>query len=259
MSAINLSVEQINSWIGLLIWPFIRVAGLLMVVPVLGATQVPTRVRLGLSLMIAIIIVPTLDPMPEIDPLSIDSLLITLQQLILGVAMGLLILIAFNAVTVAGESIAITMGLGFALMNDPQNGAQVPVVSQFYLVLATLLFLALDAHHALLILVHTSFEIMPVGDTFNSESIWQLVTWGSLIFYGALAIAIPALAAMLTVNITIGIITRAAPQLNLFAVGFPITMTVGFFAIMLTLDTFQFTFENILNIVQSAILQIFSI
>lgn len=259
MSALSLTVDQINGWIGMVLWPFCRVTGLFMVMPVLGANQVPARVRVALAFFIALIIAPSLEQMPIVDPLSYDSIIITVQQIIIGVGMGLLVLIAFNAVTVAGESIAITMGLGFALMNDPQNGAQVPVVSQFYLVLATLLFLALDAHHSVLILLHNSFTLLPVGQALHSDSIWELLSWGATIFYGALAIAIPALAAMLTVNITIGIITRAAPQLNLFAVGFPITMTVGFFAIMLTLDTFQFTFENLIHLILDAIVQIFSI
>jgi len=224
--------------------------------PVLGGGEVPPRVRVSLALLICVIIVPSLGPMPEVEPLSMDSLLISLQQLLIGIAMGLLVVIAFNAVTLAGESIAITMGLGFALMNDPQNGAQVPMVSQFYLVMATLLFLSLDGHHAILVLLYSSFELMPVGKPLGADSLWILVSWGATMFYGALAIALPALAAMLTVNMAMGIITRAAPQLNIFSVGFPITMTVGFFAIMFTLDTFQFSFASLLNLMQSTVLEL---
>lgn len=253
MSAITLTAEQINGWVAQVIWPLFRVAGLLSVMPVFGGTQVPVRVRVALSLLITILIVPSLTPVPELDPLSFDSLLITLQQLLIGAAMGLLIIMVFNAVTMAGESIAMTMGLGFALMNDPQNGAQVPVVSQFYLVLATLLFLSFDGHHAVLLLLYDSFEMMPVGESLGADSYWLFARWAANIFYGALAIALPALAAMLTTNFAMGIITRAAPQLNIFSVGFPITMTVGFFAIMLTLPTFQFSFSNLLDLVYIAI------
>ena len=191
--------------------------------------------------------------MPQVDPLSMDSIFISLQQILIGVAMGFFVLMAFNAVTKAGESIAMTMGLGFALMNDPQNGASVPTVSQFYLVLATLLFLSFDGHHAVLMLLHSSFTLMPVGKPLGADSLWTLVSWGAVIFYGALAIALPALAAMLTVNIIMGIITRAAPQLNIFSVGFPITMMVGFFAIMLSLPTFQFSFTNLVDMANTAI------
>lgn len=233
-----------------------RVAGLLSIMPVLGGGEVPVRARVALTLMITLIIIPSLGPMPAIDPLSLDSIFITIQQLLIGVSMGLLVLIAFNAVTMAGESIAISMGLGFALMNDPQNGAQVPMVSQFYLVLATLLFLSLDGHHAILMLLNSSFQLMPVGKPLGEDSFWIILRWGATVFYGALAIALPALTAMLTVNITMGIITRAAPQLNIFSVGFPITMTVGFFAIMLSLETFQISFANLLEMTQSTILQL---
>ena len=190
MSAINLTAEQINSWVALVMWPMFRIAGLFSIMPVLGGGEVPVRVRVALALAITILIVPSLGPMPAVDPLSMESVYITLQQLLIGVAMGLLVLLAFNAVTMAGESIAISMGLGFALMNDPQNGAQVPVVSQFYLVLAILLFLSFDGHHAILMLMHSSFALMPVGTPLGADSIWVLLTWAANIFYGALAIAL---------------------------------------------------------------------
>ncbi len=237
-------------------WPMFRVMGLFMIMPVLGGGEVPVRVRVAASLLVTLMIIPSLEPMPVLDPLSMDSIVIVLQQLLIGLAMGLLVLIAFNAVTMAGESIAITMGLGFALMNDPQNGAQVPMVSQFYLVLATLLFLSFDGHHAMLMLLNSSFSLMPVGKSLGADSFWIIASWGATLFYGALAIALPALAAMLTVNITMGIITRAAPQLNIFSVGFPITLTVGFFAIMLSLPTFQFSFANLLDLSYETIVEL---
>ena len=258
MSALTITAEQINSWVGLIMWPMFRIAGLLSILPALGGGEVPARVRVGLAVLITILIVPTLPAMPVIDPLSLDSIFISLQQLIIGVAMGLLVLLVFNAVTLAGEGIAITMGLGFALMNDPQNGVQVPTVSQFYMIMATLLFLAFDGHHEVLLLLASSFELLPVGQSLGPGAIWQLVRWGGVIFSGALAIALPALAAMLTVNMIMGVITRAAPQLNLFSVGFPITMTVGFAAIMFTLPTFQFSFESLITQAQAAILSLLS-
>ena len=227
--------------------------------PVLGGGEVPMRVRAGLALILTLVILPSLEPMPLVDPLSLDGVLITFQQFMIGVAMGFFVVMAFNAVTMAGEAIAITMGLGFALMNDPQNGAQVPMLSQFYLVLAMLLFLALDGHHAVLMLLNSNFVLLPVGAPLSADALWILLRWGGTMFFGSLAIALPALAAMLTVNIIMGIITRAAPQLNIFSVGFPITMTVGFFAIMLTLTTFQISFESLINMAHAAIVQFLQI
>ncbi|MFK7890283.1 MAG: flagellar biosynthetic protein FliR [Granulosicoccus sp.] len=256
---LELSAEQINGWVGIVLWPLFRVAGLLAILPTIGGGEVPVRVRVGLAVLITVLIVPTLDPMPQVDPLSPDSVLITFQQLLIGLAMGLIVLVVFNAVTLAGESIAITMGLGFALMNDPQNGVQVPTVSQFYLVMATLLFLAMNGHHAILHLLHSSFTLLPVGMTLGAGSFWLLLEWGAFIFLGALTIALPALAAMLSVNVVMGVITRSAPQMNLFSVGFPITMTVGFFAIMLTLPGFKHSFENLLKIAESTVVQLLRI
>ena len=258
MNALTLTADQINAWVGTMLWPLFRVAGLMSVLPGIGGGEVPMRVRVGLAVLVTMLIVPTIGPMPAVDPLSVDSVLITAQQLIIGIAMGLLVLLVFNAVTLAGENIAITMGLGFALMNDPQNGVQVPTVSQFYLILATLLFFAFNGHHAVLLLLSASFAAMPVGEALGADALWQLLSWAAVVFHGALAIALPALAAMLTVNLVMGVITRAAPQLNLFSVGFPITMTIGFIAIMLTLSSFSQSLEGLLGDAQLAIARLLS-
>lgn len=219
-------------------WPFCRIAGVFALMPVLGGAEVPVRVRVGLAVALTLLLLPTLGPAPAIDPVSGAGVLVTLQQIIVGLAMGIMVLIAFNAVLLAGESIAITMGLGFAVMNDPKNGAQVPTIGQFYLLMATLLFLALDGHHAVLAVLAVSFTLLPIGEALGNDATWQLMVWAATIFTGALGIALPALTAMLTVNLAMGVMTRAAPQLNLFSVGFPITMLVGFLAILITLPAF---------------------
>ena len=253
MTGLVFSIEQINAWVASLLWPLFRVGALFSIMPVLGERRVPMRIRAGLAVLISLLIAPLLGPMPAVDPLSATAMLITLQQIVIGVAMGLLIQLVFNAVMLAGESIAITMGLGFALMNDPQNGVSVPSVSQFYLIMATLVFLALDGHHAVLWLLVRSFEVVPVGEELGADAIWLLVELGSVIFSGALAIAVPGLAAMLSINMIMGVMTRSAPQLNIFSVGFPMTMTVGFISIMLTLPAFGIGFEALLEDMQASV------
>ena len=247
MSAIQISVAQITELVGVVMWPLFRIAALFSIVPVLGGSEVPIRARVGLAFLVTLLIVPTLGPTPEIDPLTSSGIFITLQQMVIGFAMGLMVLLVFNAVSLAGENIAITMGLGFALLNDPQNGVQVPTVSQFYVVFATLLFLAMGGHFAVLNLVASSFVSIPIGASLGTDSIWHLLSWAAIVFKGALAIALPALTAMLAVNMVMGVITRAAPQMNLFSIGFPITMTVGFMAIYLTLPTVKHEFELLWN------------
>ncbi|MEM7258857.1 MAG: flagellar biosynthetic protein FliR, partial [Pseudomonadota bacterium] len=153
--------------------------------------------------------------------------------------------LVFNAVVIAGESIATTMGLGYALLNDPSNGIQVPIVSQFYTIFVTLLFLAFNGHHELIQLLSASFEILPVDTTITSNMLWHVVEWSVVLFSGALQVALPALAALLTVNLVLGIMTRVAPQLNIFSVGFPIAIMVGFVVILLTLPSVASIFQSL--------------
>lgn len=246
MNAFVITTEQINGWLGAMLWPLFRTAGVFAILPAIGGGEVPVRVKVGLAVLVTWLILPSVGDVPSLPPLSADSLLISLQQILIGFGMGLIVLLVFNAVTMAGESIAITMGLGFALMNDPQNGTSVPTVSQFYLILATLLFLALNGHHAVLQLLASSFTILPIGRDLDANAYWELVRWAAVIFRGALAIALPALVTMLSVNVIMGVVTRAAPQLNLFSMGFPITMLVGFLSILFTLPLFSKTMQALL-------------
>lgn len=258
MTDLALSIDALPAWVAALMWPMFRVAALFSIMPVLGEGRIPVRVRVGLALLVTALIAPLLGPMPSADPLSPDGLVITLQQIIIGMAMGLVLQLVFNAVMVAGESIAITMGLGFAIMNDPQNGVSVPSISQFYLLVGTLLFLALNGHHAVLELLVSSFRVLPVGQTLGADALWQLLELGSVVFHGALSIALPALAAMLSINMILGVMTRSAPALNIFSVGFPMTMTVGFVSILLTLPGFGRVFEGLLDGIYASILTMLS-
>ena len=210
MAPLVLDGATLGQLVASFLWPFFRIGALFSVLPVLGGGEVPVRVRVGLALVLTALILPILPPAPSVDPLSGAAVLITAQEIVIGVAMGLVVLVVFNAVTLAGESIAVTMGLGFALMNDPQNGVSVPTVSQFYLILATLLFVTLDGHHAALALAVSSFTTLPIGTALGPDATWRLLEWGGIMFAGALAIALPSLAAMLTVNLLMGVMTRAA-------------------------------------------------
>jgi flagellar biosynthetic protein FliR len=153
--------------------------------------------------------------------------------------MGFTLQLVFGALMIAGEAIALGMGLGFASMVDPANGVNVPVVSQFFIIIGTLLFLALGGHLMLIQLVVSSFESLPISSTgVGRDSFWSLVAWGSQMFIGALWIAIPALISMLVITLSMGVMTRAAPQLNIFSVGFPVTMFMGFIILLLVLPGF---------------------
>lgn len=240
------TTAEMTAFVGSFWWPFIRVAALFSVLPVLGGQQIPMRIRVMAAFLISLSMAPLIGEVPAVEPISAEGLLVTITQVLIGVVMGFVVLLIFNAILLGAESIAITMGLGFALMSDPQNGIQIPVVGQFYQILATLLFLALNGHHAILQVMAESFVYLPLNQTFDTGLLWQLLRFASILFAGALQIALPAIITMLTVNLVMGVMTRASPQLNVFSVGFPVTMTVGFLAIAAALPVFGPNFEQLL-------------
>jgi len=165
------------------------------------------------------------------------GLLITLNQVLIGLAMGLALRMVFAMFILGGQVIAYQMGLGFATMVDPTSGNTVPVVSQFYVILLTLIFFALDGHLVFIDVLAGSFESLPIGSQgLSRDGLWQLVLWGSEMYAGAVQIALPAIASLLLINLTFGIVTRAAPQFNIFSLGFPLAILGGFLIIIATLD-----------------------
>ncbi|MEJ2621389.1 MAG: flagellar biosynthetic protein FliR [Candidatus Thiodiazotropha sp.] len=240
------SEAQLNAWIATYFWPMVRISAMLFAAPLFSSRQVPARLRLFLMLMIALLVAPTLPQMPPADVLSHSGMIIMLQQLLIGIMMGFILQMVFGALVFGGQVIAYSMGLGFASMVDPANGVQVPVISQFYLILATLLFLIFNGHLHAIELVADSFVTMPVAmDGLSRNDLIDLVAWGSRLFAGGLIIALPIVGAMLMVNMGMGVVMRAAPQLNIFSVGFPITMLLGFTLIWVSLPNALAVFTNL--------------
>ena len=240
------SEAQLNAWIATYFWPMVRISAMLFAAPLFSSRQVPARLRLVLMLMIAFLVAPTLPQMPPADVLSHSGLIIMLQQLLIGILMGFILQMVFGALVFGGQVIAYSMGLGFASMVDPANGVQVPVISQFYLILATLLFLIFNGHLHAIELVADSFVTMPVAmDGISRNGLLDLVAWGSRLFAGGMIIALPIVGAMLMVNMGMGVVMRAAPQLNIFSVGFPITMLLGFALIWVSLPNALSVFTDL--------------
>jgi flagellar biosynthesis protein FliR len=230
-----ITTEQIGAWIGSYFWPFVRISALFMAAPVFGAQMVPVRIRIMLAFTLSLLVAPMLPAAPGVDPVSLAGMALIAQQILIGVAMGFMVHMVFQTLVIAGEAMANGMGLGFARMVDPANGVQVPVISQFLIIMATMLFVTLNGHLMLIDLLVRSFEILPIGAGGLSPAGMRMVAaWGSQMFIGALLVALPAVTAMLVVNISMGVITRAAPQLNIFAVGFPLMILLGFIFIALT-------------------------
>jgi flagellar biosynthetic protein FliR len=233
---VEIASTQIAAWVGAFLWPFARIGGMLAVAPVFGARIMPMRVRLIFALVLTWVVQPSIHALPGVDPLSPVGALVVLHQLLVGVAMGFVLQLAFAALMFGGQILAASMGLGFAAMVDPQNGIQVPTIGQYYLILAILLFFAADGHLLLIRLVAGSFLTLPVDAAgLSADTLWYLASWGAVVFSGGVLIALPAATAVLITNLAFGVATRLAPQLNIFAVGFPVAMLVGFGAMMLTL------------------------
>ncbi|MBK8970143.1 MAG: flagellar type III secretion system protein FliR [Hahellaceae bacterium] len=227
---------QIGGWVGMHLWPFFRIASFFMVIPIIGTQLVPGRVRMLLALLLTILLVPSLPPVPTLDPLSLPALTITLQQVGIGVFMGFSVLTLFQLFIITGQILAMQMGLGFASMVDPTNGITVAGLSQFYLMLITLVFLGMNGHLVLFETLAESFRMMPVGGAFfSADAWWQLAGRISWMFASGLMIALPAVTALLIINISLGVMTRAAPQMNIFSLGFGLTVILGLVIFWVTL------------------------
>lgn len=240
-------------------WPFIRIAALVSVAPIFGTHTVPARVKLIIAASLTIMVAPILPKIEYIDPLSFEGMMVTFHQILIGIAIGFMVTFVFSALVVGGQVIAQLMGLGFASLNDPQNGVSVPVVGQLYTIIATLIFLVMNGHLLLVNLLVSSYHTLPIGDFgLSPDKIWQLVLWSKWIFITAVLIALPSLTALLLVNIAFGVMTRASPQLNIFAVGFPITILLGFVVMLITLPYFipklQQSFEQVFHFIGSTLI-----
>jgi len=242
-----ISEEQLQLWLAAFIWPLIRIGAFMASAPVISSRQTPVTYRISLLLVLTWLVMPLVPTPAPVDVFSSAAFLMLLQQVLVGVAMGFVLQMVFGALIFGGQVVAYSMGLGFASMVDPQNGVQVPVVSQFYLILATLLFLVLDVHLTLIELLIQSFHTFPVAvDGISRNSLGEIVGWGSRMFSGGLLMALPVMAALLLVNLGMGIVGRAAPQLNIFAVGFPMAMLIGFLLIWITLPNVAGNFQDFL-------------
>jgi len=226
---IHISSDQFIVWINSFIWPLTRILGLIAIAPFFGNASIPVMIKISFGVLLALIVAPTLQHLPLIDPVSLSGMLILVQQFIIGIAMGFTMQIVFNSVEVAGNMISMSMGLGFASFYDPQTRGSTPVLSQLLSLIALILFLSLNLHLVLLNTLVDSFTRLPIGsDNSTDPGMWMhLVNAGSVIFSSGVQLALPVITALLVTNISLAILTRAAPQLNIFGIGFPITMTVG--------------------------------
>lgn len=235
---INLSAAQLDLWMAGFLFPLARILGLIATAPILNNRAIPARVRMGFGAAMTLALIPALPPSGLVVG-SWPGLLALLQQMLIGIALGFSMRVVFTAIDLAGELIGLQMGLGFAMFYDPDNAAQSPVISEFLGLLAMLVFLSINGHLMLLAVIGNSFEWWPVGaDLFPANGWMAIARWGGTIFSAGVMLALPVIAALLVVNIALAILTRAAPTLNLFAIGFPVTLIAGFVMLLLSMPFF---------------------
>ncbi|MHA2937781.1 flagellar biosynthetic protein FliR [Vibrio sp. RC27] len=219
----------ILDWMANFFWPFTRISTMLMVMTVTGARFVPTRVRFYLSLVITFAVMSVIPPVPtDIELFSIQGYLTTFEQLTIGIGIGIVTQFILQTFVMLGQIIGMQSSLGFASMVDPANGQNTPVLGQFFMFLATMFFLATDGHLKLIHMVVLSFKTLPIGTGgLRSVDYRELALWFGTIFKVALTLSLSGIIALLTVNLSFGVMTRAAPQLNIFSLGFAFALMVG--------------------------------
>ncbi len=240
---LTFSEAQVVAWITPLLWPFLRILGLFTSAPVLSMRSVPRRVRVALAVLITLAAQPSLPDMSAITLNSPHMAGAAAQQVLIGLTMGFAARMVFAAIEFAGEVIGLQMGLNFAAFFDPTTGGQSTAVSRFFGTIAAWLFVVLNGHLLLTAAVVQSFQVFPVGaEPLAFLSTLQPQMWGADIFRLGLWIALPVMAMLLLVNLVMGVMSRVASQLNIFAVGFPITLSVGLIGLWLTLPMMQVPF-----------------
>lgn len=244
---VSFSSELLQTWIISLLWPLTRILGVIATAPIFSHASIPVRVKLGLGIGLTLIVMPTLPALPQFEIFSFQGLLLLVQQMIIGVAIGFSMRLVFAAVDLAGQLIGTTMGLGFASFFDPQTRGQSTAVNQFLVLLTMLIFLGLDGHLMIISAVAHSFVTLPISLQGGGIDPMKVAMSGATIFSAGLLLALPAVAALLVTNMALGILTRTAPQLNLFGIGFPITLSIGFLVLALSLPGMLKPIENFIE------------
>jgi len=243
---ISFSSAQLDLWLATFMFPLARVLALVATAPVFNNAALSPQLRLTIGLMIGLGLAPALPPMPPVAPGSWLGIAVLAQQILIGIVFGFTLRIAFSAVDMAGELIGLQMGLSFATFYDPQSASETPVVSEFLGLLATLLFLAMNGHLLTLSVLGESFKLLPVTATpFAAKGLLALLAWSATLFAAGLMLALPIITALLIANIALGVLARVASSLNIFAVGFPVTIVSGFVILMLSLPYFGTALEKL--------------
>lgn len=231
---IEVTFDQLQGWLVAFLWPFTRITAFMAASPLWGHSSVPNRVKVALAALVSVVIAPLLPPLPDVPVVSWAGVGILAEQMLIGVAMGLVMRVTFAAVQATGEFIGLQMGLAFATFFDPSSGTNMVVLSRILYMISLLMFLAFNGHLIVLEILATSFVTLPIGlGGFNASAFEMLARYGSTIYVSGMLLALPLVGSLLVINLTLGILNRSAPQLTVFNIGFPTSLTVGLFLMMI--------------------------
>jgi len=225
----EIELSTVNQFLADLLLPFMRISGMFVAMIGFSAKSIPPQVRALLAVMLTLIIMPIIPPSPIDNLVDVGTFLEVVQQLIIGIAIGFVSMMVLNTFVLAGQVIAMQTGLGFASIVDPVNGINVPAVGQFSMVYMIVL----------------SFDAFPIGEAWwTGDQFRDIAHWGGWMFVSALTLSLAPIVSLLIVNLAFGVMTKAAPQLNIFSIGFSIAQVMGLFIIWITLDNFTAHFET---------------
>ncbi len=232
----NASLIDILDKFLVVIWPMLRLSAFLAFTSIFSARAVNMRIRISLAFAMSFFVTQYIE-IPKIDPVTADGLMEVFRQILIGFTLGLIFQVASAALVVAGQAMSGSMGLSMANMVDPNMGS-VPVLAQFFNIMGTLVFLGMGGHLIVFGLVIESFKLLPIGQAFFSQDmLGKMINWSSMMFLGALLIALPVMMTLLFINIDLGFVARAAPSLNIFTVGFPALILTGFIVMVFSMGS----------------------
>jgi len=231
----SLSFVELSALINSVWWPFLRILAVFTASPLFGDRAFSLQARILLSMSLAVLVAPIAPSATVINPLSLSAVIVAAEQIVWGVLFGTILHAMIGVLATLGQIVSMQMGLAMAIMNDPSNGISIPILGRVFMIIALLIFIALDGHLVMISLLVESFRVWPPGTVISDISLNITIASLGWMLAGALALALPAVTAMLLSNFAFGIMNRAAPSFNIFALGFPMTMLLGLVALLLAI------------------------
>ncbi len=248
MQPLTLDPAVVAEWISRLWWPVLRIGGFVLAAPAVSEVTVPPMVKIAFTLGLAFLVAPLAQVPAGLSIFSGPGAVAAVQEVLIGAAIAMIVQLAFEALNVAGQTVSATMGLGFATLIDPRHGEQTEVLGQLYMTVGLLTYLSLNGHLMLLAAFVHSFQTLPVGGGYiDGYFALAVARWGAALFETGILVALPAVIALVIVNIALGVVSRAAPQLNLFGIGFTISLSVGIFVLLIGTDSVLHSVRSLLD------------